>query len=63
LQKKHIMGYHIKEYVSDKNGSIIGVIIVSDNGDSTYMSMLDYQNFVNNRIKNTFNTKNGNKVG
>lgn len=57
------MGYHIKEYVSDKNGSIIGVIIVSDNGDSTYMSMLDYQNFVNNRIKKTFNTKNGNKVG
>ena len=57
------MGYHIKEYVSDKNGSIIVVIIVSDNGDSTYMSMLDYQNFVNNRIKNTFNTENGNKVG
>ena len=60
--KKNIL-WDIKEYVSDKNGSIIGVIIVSDNGDSTYMSMLDYQNFVNNRIKNTFNTENGNKVG
>lgn len=57
------MGYHIKEYVSDRNGCIIGVIVVSDNGDSAYMSMLDYQNFVNNRIKNGFKHEDGNKVG
>jgi hypothetical protein len=61
-KKKDIMGYHIKEYVSDRNGCIIGVIVVSDNGDSTYMSMLDYQNFVNNRIKNGFKTEDGNKA-
>ena len=56
------MGYHIKEYVSGRNGCIIGVIVVSDNGDSTFMSMLDYQNFVNNRIKNGLKTDDGNKT-
>ena len=56
------MGYHIKEYVSGRNGCIIGVIVVSDNGDSTFMSMLDYQNFVNNRIKNGLKTDDGNKA-
>jgi len=54
------MGYHIKEYVSDKNGCIIGVIVMSDDGDSAYMSMLEYQTFVNNRLKNGF--KDGDKV-
>jgi hypothetical protein len=55
------MGYNIIEFVSDKNGCIIGIILSADNGDTKYLTMLEYQTFVNNRLKSGF--EDGNKAG
>jgi hypothetical protein len=55
------MGCNIIDFVSDKNGCIIGVIISADNGDTKYLTMLEYQNFVNNKLKSEF--ENGNEAG
>tara|TARA_R110000868_G_scaffold29601_2_gene110135 strand:- start:2741 stop:2899 length:159 start_codon:yes stop_codon:yes gene_type:complete len=46
------MDYTIKEYISDKSGEIIGLILCPDNGDEQYLTIDEYRKFIENRIKN-----------
>lgn len=51
------MGYTIKEYISDRSGEIIGVILCADNGDEQYLTIDEYRKFIENRLKNEIDSE------
>mgnify|MGYP003342156501 FL=1 len=47
-KNENTWGCEVIKWVIDKD-QITGVIVQSDNGDTQYMSMLEYENFLKNR--------------